>query len=145
VAQKAARCLAWGDPTGYHAAVLSLVFEQVYLIEPDAAHAARAAERLKKLGYANVQVRQGDFAKGWSEHAPYDAVVLSAPVYAPPEAMQAQLGVGGRMAFSVAGAPPDDMTVVQKLTDGAIGPITEATPDTAAPDAARGARPSAPE
>lgn len=60
-----------GAGSGYQAAILSRLVKQVYTLEIIPALAARAAEVLQRLGYENVEVRQGDGYKGWSEHAPF--------------------------------------------------------------------------
>jgi protein-L-isoaspartate(D-aspartate) O-methyltransferase len=90
-----------GTGSGYQAAVLSRLVAQVYsieLVEPLTRH---AAERLKALGYDNVTIRQGDGYQGWAEHAPFDAIVVTAAASHIPPALIEQLKPGGRMVIPV--------------------------------------------
>ena len=96
------RVLEVGTGCGYQAAVLAELAGDVYSIEVVPPLAERAAERLGRLGYANVQLRRGDGAKGWSEHAPYDAIVVTAAAFRlVPPALIEQLAVGGRLVIPV--------------------------------------------
>jgi len=95
------RVLEVGTGSGYQAAVLAELCRQVYSIEIVPALAARARKDLARLGYANVEVRQGDGWRGWPEHAPYDAIIVTAaPLEVPPELIE-QLAVGGRLVVPV--------------------------------------------
>lgn len=95
------RVLEVGTGSGYQAAVLSLLCKQVYSIELEPELAERARADLARLGYANVQVRQGDGWRGWPEHAPFDAIVVTAaPEQVPPDLIE-QLAVGGRLVIPV--------------------------------------------
>ena len=74
-----------GTGSGYQAAVLSRLVERVYSIEIVEPLARQAKERLHGLGYHNVTVRQGDGYYGWPEHAPFDAIpVTAAASHIPP-------------------------------------------------------------
>jgi protein-L-isoaspartate(D-aspartate) O-methyltransferase len=96
------RVLEVGTGCGYQAAVLAELAGEVYSIEVVPQLAERAAERLDRLGYANVQVRCGDGAKGWPEHAPFDAIVVTAAAFRQvPPALIDQLAVGGRLVIPV--------------------------------------------
>ena len=90
-----------GTGSGYQAAVLSTLVDQVFSVEiiPSLADAARA--RLKQLGYVNVRVRSGDGFAGWREHGPYDRICLTAAPDVVPDAIPEQLKVGGRMVAPV--------------------------------------------
>ena len=90
-----------GTGSGYQAAVLSTLVDQVFSVEiiPSLADAARA--RLKQLGYVNVRVRSGDGFAGWREHGPYDRICLTAAPDFVPDAIPEQLKVGGRMVAPV--------------------------------------------
>lgn len=95
------RVLEIGTGSGYQAAVLSRIAESVYSVERFGTLARRAAERLAKLGYSNVHVLEGDGTLGWPEHAPYDAVMVTAGSPDVPKALLEQLGKGGRMVIPV--------------------------------------------
>jgi protein-L-isoaspartate(D-aspartate) O-methyltransferase len=99
-----ATVLEVGTGSGYQAAVLSGLVRQVHTIEivPDLATAA--ADRLKRLGYGNVSVRQGDGYFGWEEAAPFDAIIVTAAASQIPPPLLQQLRPGGRMVIPV-GAP----------------------------------------
>lgn len=95
------KVLEVGTGSGYQAAVLAEVGVAVYTIEIFGALAASARERLERLGYDNVVVRHADGHFGWSEEAPFDAVIVTAaPSYIPP-ALVEQLVPGGRMVIPV--------------------------------------------
>jgi protein-L-isoaspartate(D-aspartate) O-methyltransferase len=99
-----ARVLEIGTGSGYQAAVLAEVLGpagSVYSIEIVPELAARARATLAELGYATVHVRAGDGYRGWPEHAPFDAIVVTAaPDHVPP-ALVAQLALGGRLVIPV--------------------------------------------
>ena len=88
-----------GTGSGYAAAVLSRVAQQVYTIERHRSLAHQAESRLHKLGYDNVRVLCGDGTLGWPEHAPYDAIVVTAGGPETPRSLVEQLKIGGRMVI----------------------------------------------
>jgi protein-L-isoaspartate(D-aspartate) O-methyltransferase len=98
------KVLEIGTGSGYQAAVLAEIVREVYTIEIVPEHGKTAAARLKKLGYDNVQVKVGDGYLGWQEHAPYDAIVVTAGAEAIPPPLLEQLKEGGRMVIPV--GPP---------------------------------------
>jgi len=91
------RVLEIGTGSGYQAAVLAEIVREVYSIEIRRLLAERAAARLKELGYAKVRVRYGDGYFGWEEHAPFDAIIITAAVNHIPPPLIRQLKVGGRL------------------------------------------------
>jgi len=90
-----------GCGCGYQAAILSLLVRQVYSIEIVEDLASKAKERLARLGYANVEVRQGDGYRGWPEHGPYDGIIVTAAAEHVPPSLKEQLAPGGRMIIPV--------------------------------------------
>ncbi|WP_396662383.1 protein-L-isoaspartate(D-aspartate) O-methyltransferase [Methylocaldum szegediense] len=90
-----------GTGSCYQAAVLSLLVKRVYTMEIIPELAEQAKERLKRLGYRNVEVRAGDGHYGWPEHAPYDGIIVTAATPSIPEPLLAQLKPGGRMVIPV--------------------------------------------
>ncbi len=108
-----------GTGSGYQAAVLSRLVGQLYSIEVVPELAASAAERLQRLGYANVSVKAGDGAAGWPEHEPFDSIIVTACAAGVPSALIEQLAVGGRLVLPVGGSDRSQMlTVVTKQADG---------------------------
>jgi protein-L-isoaspartate(D-aspartate) O-methyltransferase len=99
------KVLEIGTGSGYQAAVLDeLGSVEVYSIEIVPELAAQAAERLKRLGYTGIQVKQGDGYFGWQEHAPFDAIIVTAAPDHLPAPLVAQLADGGRIVIPI--GPP---------------------------------------
>lgn len=92
-----------GTGSGYQAAVLSAVVEKVYTIEIIPELAESATRRLEELGYGNVTVRCADGYYGWEEHAPFDAIIVTAAAGHIPPPLLRQLKPGGRMVIPVGG------------------------------------------
>lgn len=95
------RVLEVGTGSGYAAAVLAEIADQVYTIERHKILADTARDKLQELGYRNVRVLHGDGSLGWPEHAPFDAIVVAAGGPEVPEALKQQLTVGGRLVIPV--------------------------------------------
>jgi protein-L-isoaspartate(D-aspartate) O-methyltransferase len=115
------RVLEVGTGSGYQAAVLAALVGQVYTIEiiPPLGKSARA--RLQRLGYRNVQVRIGDGYYGWPEHAPYDAIVVTAAASHIPPPLLRQLKPGGRMVIPVGNRfTVQELLLVEKSADGKL-------------------------
>jgi protein-L-isoaspartate(D-aspartate) O-methyltransferase len=111
------RVLEIGTGSGYQAAVLAQLVGEVYSVEIVETLARRAGETLSRLGYGNVITRIGDGYQGWAEHAPYDAIVVTAaPDHVPPE-LVTQLKPGARLVIPV-GTLFQDLMVVTKAADG---------------------------
>jgi protein-L-isoaspartate(D-aspartate) O-methyltransferase len=96
-----ARVLEIGTGSGYGAAVLSRIAAEVYTVERVGALAEEARARLATLGYTNVHVREGDGSLGLAEHAPYDAIVVTAGGPRVPKALLHQMALGGRLVMPV--------------------------------------------
>lgn len=91
------RVLEIGTGSGYQAAVLAEICEEVYTIEIREGLANSAEERLKSLRYGNVYVRWADGYFGWEEHAPFDAIIITCAVNHIPPHLLNQLEDGGRL------------------------------------------------
>jgi protein-L-isoaspartate(D-aspartate) O-methyltransferase len=99
------RVLEIGTGSGYAAAVLAEIAAEVYTVERLARLAESARRRLEELRYANVHVRHGDGSLGWPEHAPFDAIVVTAGGPSVPPSLLAQLAIGGRLVMPVGSSP----------------------------------------
>ena len=91
------KVLEIGTGSGYQAAVLAELVNQVYSIEINEKLAKKTSHHLKELGYKNVKVKQGDGYFGWSEHAPFDAVIITCAANDIPPLLIEQLKEGGRL------------------------------------------------
>jgi protein-L-isoaspartate(D-aspartate) O-methyltransferase len=115
------RVLEIGTGSGYQAAVLAQLGAQVYTIEIIPELASTAAERLKRLNYAKIEVKSGDGYFGWPEHAPFDGILVTAAVTQIPPPLVQQLKPGGRMVIPVGGAfLPQYLVLVEKKPDGKV-------------------------
>jgi len=110
-----------GTGSGYQAAVLAKLVKQVYSLEIVAALAEQASERLRRLGYGNVEVRQGDGHAGWPEHAPFDAIIVTAAAPDIPPLLIEQLKPGGRFLIPVGSRySGQDLLLIEKHRHGRV-------------------------
>jgi protein-L-isoaspartate(D-aspartate) O-methyltransferase len=115
------KVLEIGTGSGYQAAVMAHLAKGVYTIEIVEPLGLQAKQRLQTLGYANVQVRLGDGYHGWEEHAPYDAILVTAAASHIPPPLVRQLKAGGRMVIPVgASFMVQQLMLVQKNLDGTL-------------------------
>lgn len=108
------RVLEIGTGSGYQAAVLAELAKEVYSIERLEALSIRARNSLYRSGYSNVTLKVGDGTLGWPEHAPYDAIVVTAGAPNMPHHLQDQLADGGRLVVPVGGADVQQLIVVER-------------------------------
>jgi protein-L-isoaspartate(D-aspartate) O-methyltransferase len=94
-----------GTGLGYQSAILAELVAHVWSVEIVEEFAIEAERRFHQLGYSNVDIRAGDGARGWVEHAPYDKILLTAAAERPPAALLEQLKPEGRMVLPM--GPPD--------------------------------------
>ena len=110
-----------GTGSGYQAAILSRLVKQVYSMEIVEALAGQASERLHRLGHDNVEVRAGNGRVGWPEHAPYDAILVTAAATRVPPALIAQLKPGGTLIIPVGGQHvAQELRLIKKREDGSL-------------------------
>jgi protein-L-isoaspartate(D-aspartate) O-methyltransferase len=107
------RVLEVGTGLGYQAAVMAEMGAEVFSVEVVEEFAEAAESRFSALGYG-VRVRVGDGSRGWEEHAPYDAVLVTAAAPQPPHELVGQLKLGGRMAVPLGAADVQKLSVVEK-------------------------------
>jgi len=106
-----------GTGSCYQAAVLSLLVKRVYTMEIIPELGQAAPERLRALGYGNVEVRVGDGYYGWPEHAPYDGIIVTAAAPYIPQPLLEQLKPGGRLVIPI-GQPYSDQELMLVEKDG---------------------------
>jgi protein-L-isoaspartate(D-aspartate) O-methyltransferase len=95
------KVLEVGTGSGYQAAILSVLAQEVYTIEILEPLAKKAEELLQKLGYRNVKVKCGDGYLGWKEYAPFDGIIVTCAPDHIPQPLIEQLAEGGRMVIPV--------------------------------------------
>lgn len=103
-----------GAGSGYAAAVAAQLARQVFAIERHASLLAQATERIRKLGYSNIELRQGDGTLGWPGNERFDVILVAAGGERIPPALKQQLKDGGRLVIPIGG--PDDAQELVKLT-----------------------------
>jgi protein-L-isoaspartate(D-aspartate) O-methyltransferase len=108
-----------GAGSGYAAAVIGRIAGTVIAIERHAELAALAASRMRRLGYGNVTIVQGDGSAGWPEEAPYDAILAAASGSHVPDALRRQLRPGGALVMPV-GEPGAVQSLIKvvRLSEG---------------------------
>jgi protein-L-isoaspartate(D-aspartate) O-methyltransferase len=109
-----------GTGLGYQSAVLAELAGQVYTVEIIDDLAQRAAQRLKREGYTNVEVRSGNGYFGWPEHAPFDKVIVTAAPDLIPPPLIIQLKYCGRMVIPVGLPDTQQLVLVDKDVNGRI-------------------------
>jgi protein-L-isoaspartate(D-aspartate) O-methyltransferase len=114
-----AKALDVGTGSGYQAAVLAELCEQVYSIEIVKQLADDARRRLVSLGYDNVTVRCGDGYRGWPQQAPFDVIVVAAAPAEIPQPLLDQLAPQGRLVIPV-GRYAQELVLVEKQPDGQL-------------------------
>ena len=111
------RVLEVGTGLGYQAAVMAEMGAQVWSVEVVEEFSEAASDRFAALGY-DIEVRVGDGSRGWAEHAPFDAVLVTAAADQAPEALVEQLKPGGRMVIPLGGTDIQQLTVLTRQPGG---------------------------
>jgi protein-L-isoaspartate(D-aspartate) O-methyltransferase len=111
------KVLEVGAGSGYAAAVISRIADKVVAIERQAELVTVARDRMRTLGYDNVEIVEGDGTRGWAADAPYDAILAAASGSHVPKALLEQLAEGGSLVM-----PLGDPGAVQELVKVTKGP-----------------------
>ena len=123
------KVLEIGTGSGYQAAVLAELGAEVFSVEIVEKLAERAAFTLNSLGYTTVRVQQGDGWRGWPEHAPFDAILVTAASPSVPPALVEQLAQRGRLIIPIErpGAKGEDLMLYERdgsdLISRSLGPV----------------------
>ena len=119
--KKEHKVLEIGTGSGYQAAVLAEIVDKVYSIEIIKELGEQVKTRLERLNYQNINVRIGDGYFGWEEHAPFDAIIVTAAADHIPPPLVRQLKPGGRMGIPVGGRfQVQNLLIVEKALDGTV-------------------------
>lgn len=121
---KPQKVLEIGTGCGYQAAILAGLCEQVWTIERIAELSSKAVRRWRELRIRNVRSRVGDGYNGWSDQAPFDAIIVTAAAPQVPEGLVQQLTPNGRMVIPV-GDDCQDLWVIERNQDEVIKTVHE--------------------
>ncbi len=108
-----------GTGSGYQAAILAFLGARVYTIERFSPLAKEAKRVLDSLGM-KIRIREGDGTLGWSEHAPYERIIVTAGTSKIPPLLIEQLKVGGKMVIPLGQRFRQELTVVEKISETEI-------------------------
>jgi protein-L-isoaspartate(D-aspartate) O-methyltransferase len=111
------KVLEIGTGSGYQTAVLAQLTDQVYTVEIIASLAQQTQKILNQLGYSNVHIRHGNGYFGWADHAPYDAILVSAAAPRVPSTLVDQLALGGKLVIPVGRSSQTILVITKHLTD----------------------------
>jgi protein-L-isoaspartate(D-aspartate) O-methyltransferase len=115
--QPGERILEIGAGSGYQAAILAQMGAEVYTIEIVEPLAEMARQTLERLGYKNAHVKHGDGYRGWPEHAPFDAIIVTCAPDKIPAPLVEQLRDGGRMIIPVGSGMNQELVLLRKKGD----------------------------
>jgi protein-L-isoaspartate(D-aspartate) O-methyltransferase len=112
------KVLEIGTGSGYQAAILAQLVPAVFSIERIAALLPKARQRMRLLELRNVRFKHSDGAAGWPEHAPFQAIMLTAAPESIPPALLEQLAIGGRLVAPIGPRGEQALTMYKRTADG---------------------------
>ncbi len=108
------KVLEVGTGSGYQSAVLAKIVKEVYSVEIIETLASKAEKLLEGLGYKNINIKVGDGYKGWKNHAPYDAIIVTCAPSDVPKPLEEQLKEGGKMIIPLGGSITQELVLLEK-------------------------------
>ncbi len=112
------KVLEVGTGSGYQTAVLAGLVDEIYSVERLEPLMKLARKRLREIGCRNVYIKLSDGSWGWKEHAPYDAIIVTAAPAEVPSPLLEQLTPGGRLVIPVGGPAMQELLLVQHTDKG---------------------------
>jgi len=112
------KVLEIGAGSGYQTAILAELAEKVFSVERIRSLAIKARQLLYELGYFNIEIKIFDGTYGWTEEAPFDAIIVTAGAPDIPQPLVDQLAIGGRLVIPVGDAYVQDLIRVTKTKEG---------------------------
>jgi len=109
-----------GTGLGYQAAIVAALARKVYSVELIEALSEQASQRLTRLGFTNVELKIGNGAYGWAEHAPFDKVIVTAAPDLIPSPLIDQLKPGGKMAIPAGLSDAQQLILIEKDAQGSV-------------------------
>jgi len=117
------KILEIGTGSGYQTAILAELCNRIYSVERHKTLAVKAEERLKSLGYLNIQIKADDGTIGWQDEAPFDAIIVTAAAPEVPDALIKQLKDRGKMVIPVGPHFQQNLELISKRGDSYINKI----------------------
>lgn len=112
------KALEIGTGSGYQAAVLAQMVNEVFTVERVAALVVTARQRFQELRLRNIRVKHADGMIGWPEQAPFDGIIATAAPEGVPPALLEQLAVGGRLVIPVGSADSQNLVMITRTPEG---------------------------
>jgi protein-L-isoaspartate(D-aspartate) O-methyltransferase len=116
--KKDEKILEIGTGSGFQTAILAQFSRRVYSVESQRGLAESARKRLRNMGYENIAFKNGDGSAGWTQHAPYEKIMVTAAAPSVPETLIEQLCTGGRMVIPIGDRHHQELIVCEKTGKG---------------------------